>query len=544
MTKPPRTLTLVDAGGATLSVALVGRIDGTWRLLGSLAGPAGIDEDELLATIAGRTARADPALEDALELDAGGAGVPRLAARSRPPGTLLVVGATERSVELLMATARRTGWRLIRASAQTHDPREMTELALDGTVDVVLLGAGDPPGPDERGAIDDLAALGVAAAHRRPDLRFVLSGGVRERRAWRTARADDPDTSRIVDAPAVAGRRGEEGMLQAALERLREDPLDGRAAMRRSVASLADLLDRRVELIDVGFDGGTRILAEPGSAGGDPVIESVITAEGGLIPPEPGDDIIDGILAWSTGNLDRHRLIDRLRELRLRPWADAAGDGARLRLAAATAALARIAALTGRMGSQPAPDVTIIAGGAFAAAPASAIALAVAGTIRRSGATQLAWDHARLLGPIGTIDDPAERYALLADLVRDALLPLGTTVVAATTTARQGRARRGRGSAGWLELDGGGTSTRHELVSDEVHFVDLPPGAGATARLELRDTVRLGRRTRSAEIQVTGGLAGLLVDLRPVPLRLPERRDRRRTLLAGWSELTWPGDDR
>jgi hypothetical protein len=83
-----------------------------------------------------------------------------------------------------------------------------------------------------------------------------------------------------------------------------------------------------------------------------------------------------------------------------------------------------------------------------------------------------------------------------------------------------------------------------ELAGDEVHFMDLPPGAVARARFEFHDAVRLGRRTRSAEVEVTGGLAGLLVDLRAVPLRLPERRDRRRTMLAAWSELSWPGDDR
>ena len=43
---------------------------------------------------------------------------------------------------------------------------------------------------------------------------------------------------------------------------------------------------------------------------------------------------------------------------------------------------------------------------------------------------------------------------------------------------------------------------------------------------------------------VGGGIAGLLIDLRDIPLRLPERRDRRRAALAGWSALAWPGDER
>ena len=39
------------------------------------------------------------------------------------------------------------------------------------------------------------------------------------------------------------------------------------------------------------------------------------------------------------------------------------------------------------------------------------------------------------------------------------------------------------------------------------------------------------------------GLAGLLVDLRDIPLRLPERADRRRDLLAAWQQALWAGAD-
>jgi hypothetical protein len=45
-------------------------------------------------------------------------------------------------------------------------------------------------------------------------------------------------------------------------------------------------------------------------------------------------------------------------------------------------------------------------------------------------------------------------------------------------------------------------------------------------------------------VPVSGGVAGLAVDLRDVPLRLPDRRDRRRAALAALGELAWPGDER
>jgi hypothetical protein len=547
VTRVPQTLAVVDAGGATTSVSLLARVDRRWRLLGSLAAPIGTPEGALLAILAERARAADPDLAVGPELkDAALERMPRLSARSRPQGTLVVLAASRRSVGDLAAVATRTGWHVVTASTESHDPREMTELALGREVGAVLIGAGDPAGPDERAALDDLAALGGAVARRRPEMPILLGGAIRGRRAWVSALGENApgDPARIIHVRGVSGRRGDGDEVRLALEALLHDPEDGRRAMRASAETLADLLDRRVELVEVGFNGGTRILAEPGASGSGPTSEGIVTAEGSLVPREPDDEIVDGVLAWTTGSLDRHRMSDRLRELRRRPWVDAAGDGARLRVAAASAALARIAALSPELTARPTPDLTIVAGGAFAAAPVSATALAVADTIRRTGVTQLAWDHARLLGPIGTIEDANERRALLADLVRDALVPLGSIIVAGSVGMPKAGFRRGRRPAGQLTLDHDGQVTRRDLTAGELAFIDLPPGARAEARLEFPDVVRFGRRTRHVAVPVTGGLAGLILDLRDVPLRLPERRDRRRTLLADWSALAWPGDDR
>jgi hypothetical protein len=151
----------------------------------------------------------------------------------------------------------------------------------------------------------------------------------------------------------------------------------------------------------------------------------------------------------------------------------------------------------------------------------------------------VATDPARLLGPIGTIEDPGERRALLSDVAGDLMVPLGSIVLAAGLAARHDA-----GSVGRLTLAQDGSTTHRELTGGELAFLDLAPGAAATATLDLRDAGRVGRRTRHVSVEVTGGLAGLLVDLRDVPLRLPDRRDRRRAALAGWSALAWPADDR
>jgi hypothetical protein len=167
-------------------------------------------------------------------------------------------------------------------------------------------------------------------------------------------------------------------------------------------------------------------MATPGIADQGPVAVAVRTARAALVPLEIDDAAVDAVIAWTTGSLDRHRMGDRLQDLRAQPWADASGEGARLRLAAARGALSRLVAHSPDISGLASPDVTVIAGGAFAVAPPRAVAMAIADTVRRTGATQLAFDHARLLGPIGTIDDPDERRELLADLADDLLAPIGS----------------------------------------------------------------------------------------------------------------------
>ncbi len=542
MTTVPRALLAIDAGTATTSVALLGRPGSRWRLLGSIAAPAGSPPASLALVLAGRLAAADPELARDLDVGPDSVGdLPRLETSSEPPPTLAVLGASRRAVGLLEAVAARTPWRVRAASPESHDPREMTDLALRPDVTAVLVGAGDPPGPDERGWLDDLAGLVGAVSRRRPELRVVLAGPIGARNAWAegAGRPLDGTQARVVEGPPLGVRSGPDEPLREILESLLPSTAGARHAAVRALLSLADALDRRLELVDIGLDGGLRAMATPGVADQGPAAVAVRTAAAALVPLEVDDAAVDAVLAWTTGSLDRHRMGDRLLDLRAQPWADASGEGARLRLAAARAALARLAARTQDIGMMASPDVTILSGGAFAVAPPRAVALAIADTIRRPGATQLAIDHARLLGPIGTIDDPDERRDLLADLADDLLAPLGSLLVVGSVPG----GRRSAARAGRLTLDGD-RHGRHDLAAGEVAFVDLAPGDQALATLEFRDAVRVGHRARRVAVPVSGGVAGLAVDLRDVPLRLPERRDRRRAALAAWGELAWPGDER
>ena len=542
MTSVPRALLAVDAGAATTSVALLGRTATRWRLLGSISAPAHTPPESLAAVLARRLTAADAELAAHLDVDADRvAELPELKAAGEPPPTLAVLGASRRAVGLLEAVAARTPWRVRAASPESHDPREMTELALRPDVTAVLVGAGDPPGPDERGWLDDLAGLVGAVTRRRPDIRVVLAGPIGSRNAWAegAGRPLDGSQDRIVEGPPLGVRSGPDEPLREILEGLLPSTGGARQTAVRALLSLADAIDRRLELVDIGLDGGLRAMATPGVADQGPAAVAVRTASAALVPLQVDDAAVDAVLAWTTGSLDRHRMGDRLQDLRAQPWADASGEGARLRLAAARAALSRLAARSQDIGLMASPDVTIVSGGAFAVAPPRAVALAIADTIRRPGATQLAIDHARLLGPIGTIDDPDERRGLLADLADDLLAPIGSLLVVGSVPG----GRRTAARAGRLTLDGD-RHGRHELAAGEVAFVDLAPGDQALATLEFRDAVRVGHRARRVAVPVSGGVAGLAIDLRDVPLRLPERRDRRRAALAAWGELAWPGDER
>jgi len=300
-----------------------------------------------------------------------------------------------------------------------------------------------------------------------------------------------------------------------------------------ATAALAGVLDRRVETVEIGLTGGTRAAAGQWlGREGEPTVRSAIVAAAGFARPEPDDTLVDGMIAWSSVPIDRSRLRDRLRELWLAPWAEAHGEGALLRLTAARAALDRLVTATPEFADLPSADLLVVSGGIWAVAPPPAIALAVMDVVRRAGVSQLAWDHARILGPIGTIADPAERAELLADLADDALIPLGTAVLPQGVHSGRyvGRATIHRRSLDPLE---------HQLVAGGVLTLEVPPGESGSAEFDFRDSVVLGVRGRRFAVDVAGGMGGVLVDLRDVPLRLPEEPERRRELLASWQGPLW-----
>ncbi len=357
----------------------------------------------------------------------------------------------------------------------------------------------------------------------------------------RSAAAHPADAGRGISSHVLLAPDAEAGppagaALQQVLEGLRALPNDSRLGVARSIASLAYVLDRTIEVVEVGLQGGLWARSEPIGQGHLAIASShTCLVDASFSPDDPSEEVIDSVFAWSTAALDRHRLTDRLRDLRLVPWGEADGDGAIFRLAAAKAAFSRLVEGASELAASPMPPLMVAAGGIFASLPPAVVALALAGLARRPGVSQLVCDQARLLGPLGAVADEAERRQLLANLADDILLPLGCLILPAGV--KPGRA------AGRLRLKGAGPVSEIELQAGAVQVVDLPPGRAAKADIDFRDAVRLGARGHHFSLEVTGGLSGLLVDLRDIPLRMSDRPESRRAALDAWQRGMWPEID-
>ncbi len=511
---------------------------GRFRLLAADAQPAGLPPEALLARLVEAATAGDPA---ALADAEGWAGWARLEVVTRSAPRLVVAAPDDHGLAAVTAAATGAGWRVAgRIRADRLEAIEATAACLGADVDLLVVAGSDAPDGGERAALPGLIALVRAALERRPGLTCLLSGaGADAAEGWTHPRLV------LGPAPLAAGPAEPtplgELLFDLAAEvasragRPEERLVDGRRAFATGIASLATVLEQRVEGLDVGIAGGARVAAGPHGPG-----HRLCLADGGLVPRALLDDdqLVDSVVAWSTVHDDAFLQRDRLRNLALWPWRDAAGEGVHLRIAAARAALARLdAAWSSRRGStasEGAPDLVVVSGGCFALMPPGVAALLVLDTMRRPGGMAVAHDHARVLAPLGSIDDEADRRRLLVDLLDDLLLPLGSVMVA--PAPRVGR------HPGRVRVTGAGPGHDLPLVPGAVQVVPVASGATALVELEARDGGWLGPRARRQAMEVSGGLGGLLIDTRDVPLRLPDRADRRRDLLEAWERPLWPPD--
>ena len=532
----------IDHGTASTAVSLVAPLEGRFRLLASAVAPRGAELDALLEDLVLRVEAVEPGL---LVAPRGWPDWARLASATRPARRVLCVAASDGSTDDLVRAFAGGGWEVTgRISGQRLDPLAAMTDCLDPGLSAIAIGS--PEDDPDRHLRARLGPLLAAVISQCPDLPMMLCGTPADWTGLPTGtliRLPQPEhVGEAIDSglrSALAGLDlppAAERWETAASGMARSGDLpDGRQTLREAVATLANLLDRNIEAVDIGHSGGVRTLAFPTG-----VVGHLVAAHAALVPPTALEDReqIEDIARWSAIRSDPFSLSDRLRNLWLSPWRDMGGDGARLRLAALRAALARLDRRWRGPEMQhaaPAADMLICAGGAFAAVPPPAAAMAVVDGMRRPGALTLFHDHARLLGPIGALPDPGDRRRLLVDLLDDALLPLGSAIVT-------GEVRGGARVAAALRVTSHLQQHDLELAPNGLRLVDLPPGVPARVEVEMREGQVLGVRARHIALDVTGGLGGLLVDTREVPLRLPERAERRRALLEAWERPVWSAD--
>jgi hypothetical protein len=301
-------------------------------------------------------------------------------------------------------------------------------------------------------------------------------------------------------------------------------------AFRRAIAQLARSSVRRIVGVDVGARYLTWARADEGGNA-----ESRVFAAGGLAAARLVVGGGPGRLArWLPIAIDELAVADALQNVHARPATLPQTEDELVVLHAAVRQLLAQTAGERSGGSDlfEGADLLIGAGRTIAAAPrpAQAAQLLLDG-VRPLGVTQLALDAAGALAPLGALDD-GEIAEGLGSLRDDLLVPLGTSVVCRGGRAGQVVMRVRVHRAGWPEIG------PIELRSGQVQVVPLSRGQEADLEIELLNGASIGPRRPATKVRASanGGLVGLILDARGVPLVLPRRSDDRRAVLSGWRD--------
>ncbi len=540
MTQDTPAFFTLDRGTVSTTAALIAPVDGRYRMVAAGSAPAAIDPESVLEDLAWRVARTDASVAGTME---GWRAWSRLEVFTGPPPRALLVAASDETGRLLERAFIGAGWRVdARFYGPTPDLVRLGEACLDPELHAVVMGGRETADEDERAVAGQLWPRVASLARFRDDLALVACGPFVDRPEGipdgRLFALPGPERVPLTSESTLRGAAQQVGRFLA--DHGASPGIDARPALRASLNSLAGVLGATVDGIEIGASTGSRTLAGPGAEQGHGIF-----ATAGSLPPELLEDEATGeaVLRWSTlGGGDPAARLDSLRNLALQPWAAAGHEGARIRMAALRGALERLETAWAGGDDEAArggAGVFALSGGGFAGLPPAAIALAVVDGVRRPGAVSLLHDHAGVLAPLGALPVEDDRRRLLDDLMGDCLLPLGSAIVTGTVPERKKDKAPAAMSIASVLGD-----QRLRLDPGQLQLVDLPPGISARIGIDPGEGSILGSDGGPITMEVSGGLGGLFVDTRPIPLELAESGEARRAELEALEAPIWAGSDR
>lgn len=541
MTQETPAFFTLDRGTVSTTAALIAPVDGRYRMVAAGAAPVGVDPESVLEDLAWRVARTDASLAGSMESWREWS---RLEVFTGRPPRAVLVAASDETGELLERALVGGGWTIgDRFFGADPDIIGLGEACLDPNTDAVVMGGRDGVGEDEHETAQRLWPRAASLARFRDDLAVIACGPFADRPEGipdgRLFSLPAPDPVPVTSESTLRGAALQVGRHLA--DRGASPGIDARTALRASVGSLASVLGTTVDGIEIGVAAASRTLARPGAEQGHGVF-----AGAGMLPRRLLDDEdgVDAVLRWCTlGGGDPAARLDGLRNLVLDPWASWGMDDSHLRMAALRSALERLEAswlgAERSASGQPGAGVVVLSGGALVGLPPAAVAMALVDGVRRAGAVSLLHDHAGVLAPLGALPVEADRQRLISDLMVDCLLPLGSAIVTGTIPER----KKGKTPAA-MSIASSLGDQRLRLEPGQLQLVDLPPGISARIGIDPGQGTILGSEGGPISMEVNGGLGGLFVDTRPIPLDLPAGGEVRRAAIEAWEAPVWIGSER
>jgi len=522
---------LLDIGSAWTKATVVGRSTGRWRIAAHAAQPSSWPDVALVDTLAARLAdSADPRLSDRLR--ALIAGAPRITCHTPTRAGRMALASVSADLSGLAArrAAESAGWVVVE-SASLDDGRPAAErlAALQSVeVDAWLLAGGF----DDESGEAALEMAGLVAAARGAGQTPVLWAGS-ALMVDQVSALFEPRAVRVLPNPRPSAERENVLPLRRYLEVLLVRLVEPGGARQlapvgfsRAVVALARTNGLRISAVDLGAQYATLITVDPrGSA------DSLVLASGGLASPSITSSGNPARIAHSIPTaVDELAVADALQNLRARPDVLPHNDEELAIVHGAARAL--LEKMIDGQGRLEGIDLLIGGGRTIAAAPTPAQAMAIMiDGLRPLGVTQLAIDPAGALGPLGALgdDEIVEGTEMLRD---DLLVPLGAAVVCRGTRPGHPAFRVTVHRAGWPSIG------PIEMRAGGLQVVPLARGQSAELEIELESGVTLGGRARARRVHasVLGGVVGLVLDARDIPLVLPRRIDDRRAVLAAWQD--------